>query len=77
MLSTTGKDTYLSVEEVIMRAREVYNGGVTELHIVGSPSLRAECGALRGYVWNKKRDARCRIKALTATEVYYYAKKRK
>lgn len=36
MLSTTGKDTYLSVEEVIMRAREVYNGGVTELHIVGS-----------------------------------------
>ena len=63
-----------SVEEIVQRARETLNIGVTELHIVGGlhPSLPFSyyVGMLRGL---KQLDARLQLKCFTAIEVLHLA----
>ncbi len=66
-----------SVEEVVREALEAVKLGVKELHIVGShnPELGVEYFEEIFRNISEKSDAV--IKALTATEVYYYSKKEK
>jgi aminodeoxyfutalosine synthase len=68
----------LTPQEVVGKAKEAYRNGVTEVHIVGghNPDVGVEYFE---EIFSKIRQEipDVVIKALTATEVYYYAKKEK
>ncbi|WP_230972173.1 CofH family radical SAM protein [Archaeoglobus neptunius] len=68
----------LTIDEVVKKAREAYSEGATEFHIVGghNPELSVEYFE-EMFRRIKKEMPDAVIKALTATEVYYYAKKNK
>ncbi len=71
------RDNYLlSPQEILRMAKEAYRSGATELHIVGGhhPELGVEYFE-EVFSSIKKEMPEIVIKALTATEVYYYAKK--
>ncbi|MDK2795976.1 MAG: aminodeoxyfutalosine synthase [Archaeoglobaceae archaeon] len=72
-----GKPFTLSVEEVVNEALKASRSGAKELHIVGShnPDLGVEYFEEIFKRISSKSNAT--IKALTAAEVYYYAKKDK
>jgi aminodeoxyfutalosine synthase len=73
------EDAYLmSAEEVVRKAGEAVQAGATELHIVGShnPEVTIEYFE-EMFTEIKKRYPNVVIKALTATEIHFLAKKEK
>jgi len=67
----------LSVEEVVSEALKAINAGATELHIVGSHNPDLGIEYFEEIFKRISERSVATIKALTAAEVYYYAKKEK
>lgn len=72
-----GKQFTLSVEEVVSEALKASRAGAKELHIVGSHNPELGIEYFEEIFKKISSQSNATIKALTAAEVYYYAKKEK